>query len=131
MQTDEAMKPSGSPVPGVIPESVGVCDDSVAAHTPFAAKPTTSAPTKPASSADRRNPASLLLAKLLSVIRGDKYLVGAYPPAWHSATALRDGDHVVRQNNDSGAAAHVQSVVAPDSNPAMRAEPREPETKEH
>lgn len=27
-----------------------------------------------------RNPVSRLLAKLLSALRGDKYMVGAYPP---------------------------------------------------
>jgi hypothetical protein len=111
MHTDEAMKPSGSPVSGVIPESGGVDD--------------------PVASTGRRNPASVLFAKLLSVIRGDKYLVGAYPPAWHSATAVRDGDEVLCASNDAAAAAHVQSAVAPDSNPAERAEPGEPATREH
>jgi hypothetical protein len=94
-------------------------------------KPTASAPTKRASSTGRRNPASVLLAKLLSVIRGDKYLVGAYPPAWHSATALRDGDDVAREKNESETAAYVQSAAAPDLNPAKRAEPGQPETSEH
>jgi hypothetical protein len=59
MHTEPTIEPAGSPVPGLIPEA--------------------------APSLARRNPASSALAKLLSVIRGDKYMVDAYPPAWHSA----------------------------------------------
>jgi hypothetical protein len=69
MHTDEAMKPSGSPVSGVIPESGGVDD--------------------PVASTGRRNPASVLVAKLLSVIRGDKYMADAYPPATAAQTKER------------------------------------------
>jgi hypothetical protein len=129
MQTNETMKPGGSPVSGVIPEPVGICDDTVAAHPPLAATSKASATTKPASSRGGRNPASIVLAKLLSVIRGDKYLVGAYPPAWHSATALHDGDDVVRQNHD-GEAGAVQSAVAPELSPAARDAPAASQTKE-
>jgi hypothetical protein len=37
-------------------------------------------------------------ARLLSVLRGDKYMVNAYPPAWRSPAGaaeahLRDGDN--------------------------------------
>ena len=56
MQTEPTSEPTGSPVPGVIPE-----------------------PIRP------RNPASSALAKLLSALRGDKYMVGAYPPDWGGA----------------------------------------------
>jgi hypothetical protein len=42
---------------------------------------------KPASRPRRRNPAS----KLMSVLRGDKYMVNAYPPAWRSPTSGGDG----------------------------------------
>jgi hypothetical protein len=34
-----------------------------------------------------RDPASRALAKLLSALRGDKYMVGAYPPNWHGAAS--------------------------------------------
>jgi hypothetical protein len=129
MQTNEAIEPAGSPVSGVIPESVGVCDDTVAADRRLPATSKASAPTEPASSPGRRNPASTVLAKLLSVIRGDKYLVGAYPPDWHSATALRDGDDAVGQNHD-GEAGAVQSAVAPESSPAGRGAPAASQTKE-
>jgi len=39
-----------------------------------------------------RNPASSVLAKLLSALRGDKYMVGAYPPDWHGAASARDAE---------------------------------------
>jgi hypothetical protein len=56
MQTEPTSEPTGSPVFGVIP-----------------------GPIRP------RNPASSALAKLLSALRGDKYMVGAYPPDWGGA----------------------------------------------
>jgi hypothetical protein len=63
MQTESTSEPTGSPVPGVIPE-----------------------PIRP------RNPASSVLAKLVSALRGDKYMVGAYPPDWHGAASARDAE---------------------------------------
>jgi hypothetical protein len=56
MQTDSTSELTGLPVPGVIPETIGA-----------------------------RFPASSVLAKLLSALRGDKYMVGAYPPDWRGA----------------------------------------------
>ena len=56
MQTEPTSEPTGSPVSRVIPE-----------------------PSRP------RDPASSVLAMLLSALRGDKYMVGAYPPDWHGA----------------------------------------------
>ena len=40
----------------------------------------------------RRNPASRVRAKLLSALRGDKHMVGAYPPDWHGADAAAAAD---------------------------------------
>jgi hypothetical protein len=37
------------------------------------------------------NPGSSPFAKLLSVIRGDKYMANAYPPGWHSAARSTAG----------------------------------------
>ena len=34
-----------------------------------------------------RNPASRVGARLLSALRGDKYMVGAYPPDWPGAAS--------------------------------------------
>ena len=56
MQTKPTSEPIGSPVSGVISETI-----------------------RP------RNPASSVLAKLLSALRGDKYMAGAYPPDWRGA----------------------------------------------
>lgn len=62
MQTKPTSEPTGAPVPRVIPEPTRSGDDALAIG--------------PAPSLRRRNPAS----KLLSALRGDKYMVGAYPP---------------------------------------------------
>ena len=62
MQTKPTSQPTGSPVPGVIPEPIRPAHDALA--------------TGPAPSLRRRNPASMLL----SALRGDKHMVGAYPP---------------------------------------------------
>jgi hypothetical protein len=35
-------------------------------------------------------PTSSVLAKLSSALRGDKYMVGAYPPDWHGAASAPD-----------------------------------------
>jgi hypothetical protein len=94
MPSTPTLEPTGSPVRGAIPD--------------------------PASSPGRRNPASTALAKLLSVIRGDKYLVDAYPPTWHDAGAVRDGDEV----------ADERSAVALEPYAAERAAPVASQTKE-
>jgi hypothetical protein len=61
-------KPTGSPVPGVIPEPVRVHDDTPAAN-------------KRGVTIDTAPPRALNpLAKLLSHLRGDRHMVGAYPP---------------------------------------------------
>jgi hypothetical protein len=39
-----------------------------------------------------RNPPSTMLGKLLSVIRGDKYMADAYPPQWQSAAPAPTAD---------------------------------------
>jgi hypothetical protein len=62
MQTKPTSEPTGSPVPGVVPEPIQLRDDAITHRT--------------TPSPRRRNPAS----KLLSALRGDKYMVGAYPP---------------------------------------------------
>jgi hypothetical protein len=60
MQTELISEPTGSRVPGVIPE-----------------------PNRPRSS---------VRAKLLSALRGDKYMVGAYPPEWRGAAHAHDAE---------------------------------------
>jgi hypothetical protein len=129
MQTNAAIEPTGSPVPGVITEPVRVHDDTVAAHQRLAT-PTASGTTKPASSPGPRNPASIVLAKLLSVIRGDKYMADAYEPAWSALMAGRASAVVVREDHDGEAAAGVQSAVASQPTTAKRAAPATAQTEE-
>jgi hypothetical protein len=123
MQTQPTIEPTGSPVPGLIPEPVRVRHDSVAAQARPIATPTASGTTMPASSAGRRNPASIVLANLLSAIRGDKHMVDAYPPAWHSAAAARAGDDVAQPSHDGEVAAGVLAGVASEPDSAAVAAP--------
>jgi hypothetical protein len=87
MQTKPTIEPTRSPVPGVIPEPVRVHGDTVAARQRHTATGTTT----PGASPGRRNPARIVSAKLLSIIRGDQYRANAYPPARRSAAAARGG----------------------------------------
>jgi hypothetical protein len=75
MQTKPTGEPSGSPVPGVIPEPIRLRHDAAAANERDGVA------TDQGSASRRRNSASGPLARLLSTLRGDKYMVGAYPPA--------------------------------------------------
>jgi hypothetical protein len=43
------------------------------------------------------------LAKAMSILRGDKYMVGAYPPQWHGDAAARDSATVRRSSHDDAA----------------------------
>ena len=69
MQIKPTSEPTRSPIPGVVPDPVRVHHDTAAAHERDGAA------IEPAL-LRRRSP----LAKLLSHLRGDKYMVGAYPP---------------------------------------------------
>jgi hypothetical protein len=66
MQTKPTSESTGSLAAGVVPEPIRFRDDAVTFD--------------PAASPRRRIPASKALAKLLSALRGDKYMVDAYPP---------------------------------------------------
>jgi hypothetical protein len=60
-----------SPAPGIVPGPVQVSDG---------AAPLTAATEKRDESKGRRNPVRMASAKVTSTLRGDKYMVGAYPP---------------------------------------------------
>jgi hypothetical protein len=60
MQTDTTSEPTGSRVPGVIPEPI--------------------------------RPRKSVFAKLVSALRGDKYMVGAYAPEWRGAARADDNE---------------------------------------
>jgi hypothetical protein len=61
MQTTGTTERSGSPAPGIIPDPAYVHWERDPVH---------------------RGRAGIGLAKLLRVIRGDKYMTNAYPPEW-------------------------------------------------
>jgi hypothetical protein len=107
METKPRLEPTGSPVPGVIPEPVRVHHDPAARRERLHARSPTSGTTVPASPSGRRNPARILLAKLLSAIRGDKYMIDAYPPGWHGGTAAPTGDHTTQPSDEGDTAAGV------------------------
>jgi hypothetical protein len=102
METKPEMEPSRSSVPGVIPEPIRVHHDSGPSHEGRGAAPKPSATAEPASSPRRRNPASVLLAKLLSAVRGYKYMTDAYPPARRRPSAVRVEDKGVEARPDTG-----------------------------
>jgi|tagenome__1003787_1003787.scaffolds.fasta_scaffold20976307_1 hypothetical protein len=107
MQTKPRPEPTDSPVPGVIPEPWRVQHDLAAGSEPPATLTTSTS--LPASPSGRRNPVRVLLAKLLSAIRGDKYMVDAYPPAWHGGGAARTGDRIPRPSDKGDTAVDVAS----------------------
>ena len=102
METKPEMEPSRSSVPGVIPEPIRVHHDSGPSHERRSAAPQTSATTEPTSSPRRRNPASVLLAKILSAVRGDKYMTDAYPPARRPPSAAGVKDKAIEARPDAG-----------------------------
>ena len=67
--TDMQTQPTSSPVPGVIPGPIRVHDEVAAAGASGGVTIEAAAPR-------RRGP----LARLAGRLRGDKYMVGAYPP---------------------------------------------------
>jgi len=70
MQTNSRIEPSVSPVPGIVPEPVRVNRDAETAP-------------------HRSNPARMVLAKMLSALRGDKYMADAYAPDGQPGAATR------------------------------------------
>ena len=73
MKTTFPIESHTSPAPGIIPEP-SLVHDEPAASPP---RSTRRAPGTTATRAARRTP----LARLLAALRGDKYMVDAYPPA--------------------------------------------------
>jgi hypothetical protein len=101
METKPTRQPSGSPVPGLIPEPIRVHHDGAPAQEGRLAAPKPNDMTERASSPLRRNPASVLLAKLLGAVRGDEYLADAHAPAWGRSAAARVGDDAVEAQPDN------------------------------
>jgi hypothetical protein len=116
LHTTFAIESNDSPAPGIIPEPVRV-HDQPAVPTRRAGGPPAGRASKLLSSPGRRIPVRILLAKLMSVIRGDKYMIDAYLPAWSSDPDTRDNDGPGRPNHHGALRATVQ--------PAARREPRQ------
>jgi hypothetical protein len=89
MQSSRSIEPPESAVPGVIPAPVGVHDEGGAAYEGVAADPTPGEPSEHADPRDASKRTRGPFAKLLSVVRGDKYMAGAYEPAWSTAMDRR------------------------------------------
>jgi hypothetical protein len=79
MQPTGRIEPSGSPAPGIIPDPAYVHDEPTAPDQPRPAAATAGSEKSPA----HRGRASGGLARVLRVIRGDKHMTNAYPPARH------------------------------------------------
>jgi hypothetical protein len=120
---------TGSLVSEVILEPVPVQRD-VAAHQGLTATATVTGTTEPALQSRRPNAGSSPFAKLLGVIRGDKYMANAYPPDWHSAATARDGDEVVFEKQDGEAATGARTAVATERTTVGHAASRASRTKE-
>ncbi len=73
MKTMSSIESHTSPAPGIIPDP-SLVQDEPAASTPQSSRRADGTNTRPAA---RRTP----LARLLAVLRGEKYMVDAYPPA--------------------------------------------------
>jgi hypothetical protein len=91
MHPTSAIESNDSPAPGIIPEPAHVQDQPAAASS-HAEPPVRGSAVKPPSSPSQRNPARMLLDRVLGVFRGDKYMVDAYPPAWDADAAQRGGE---------------------------------------
>ena len=130
MQTAPMVEPPGSSVPGVIPEPVRVHDDATAARQRGSATPRTGGTIKPVASPSHRNAASATLTKLLGIIRGNKYMVDAYPLAWRGAGAARGVSDDSGLDHHEVAAGQFGVAAEPSvAEPARPAAPADPTTK--
>jgi hypothetical protein len=99
MHNEPAVAPPASPSAGIVPHSVPAVTEAV------------SRPPAPVWSPGGRQPVRfvLLLRKLMSALRGDKYMVGAYPPDW-AASSTRS-DQARRSEDGAPPAAAVVSAT--------------------
>jgi hypothetical protein len=74
-------QPDRSSAPGIIPEPVEVYDEPAA--------PTAATEQRDDAKPGRRNPVRLAAAKVMSALRGDKYMIDAYPAPGHEDAATR------------------------------------------
>ena len=82
MTTTNQSEPS--PAPGIIPAPADVNSDT-APRTPAIEKANNPKPGRP-------NLLRTAVAKLISALRGDKYMIDAYPPTRHEDATTSDGE---------------------------------------
>jgi hypothetical protein len=128
MQSNRSIKPPDSAAPGVIPGPVDVHDDAV--DDGQAQKPMSGETPERADPRGTRNRARGPFAKLLGVVRGDKYMADAYEPAWSAMMASRAGTGVLRQDDDGELDAAVQRAAEPRPIGAGAVAPAAPAQKE-
>ena len=124
MHATFAIESNDSPAPGIIPEPVHV-HDQPAKPTRRTGQPPAGRATKLLPAPGQRNPVSIVLARVMRVIRGDRYMIDAYPPAWHSDAPARDSAGLVRQNHNDARTANAQSTPQPEPSDTDRAAPAE------
>jgi hypothetical protein len=118
MHTTFAIESNDSPAPGIIPEPAHVHDDP-AKPTRRSGQPAANRATSLLWSSGKRSAVSIVLAKLRSAIRGDKYTIDAYPPAGHGDVTTRDGDRLARPNHCVSSLAPGTHVDAEAQHPGM------------
>ncbi len=89
------------PVAGILPEPPHLNGDTAGPTAPTGRR---SAPKQ-----GRANPVSIVLGKLVSALRGDKYMVGAYPSDAHGDAAAPDD----RGSRAREALSHAQPTFPP------------------
>ena len=115
MYTQPAPAPSGSPVPGIIPEPVRVVDalggngGRISSQAVDGIADRSAAPW-------RRHAIANLLARLLSVIRGDKHGGDAGPPAWRATAPARAEVTRADVHTDVPAGGHPAGKLDPNRN---------------
>jgi hypothetical protein len=128
MQSNRSIKPPDSAAPGVIPGPVDIHDDAV--DDGQAQKPMSGETRERADPRGTRNRATGRFAKLLGVVRGDKYMADAYEPAWSAMMASRAGTGVARQDDDGELDAAVRRAAEPRPIGAGAVAPAAPAQKE-
>jgi hypothetical protein len=127
MQSNRSIKPPDSAAPGVIPGPVDVHDDAV--DDGQAQKPMSGETRERADPRGTRNRARGPFAKVLGVVRGDKYMADAYEPAWSAMMARRARGGVAR-HDDGELDAAIQRAAEPRPIGAGAVAPAAPAQKE-
>ena len=119
MHTTFAVESNDSPAPGIIPGPVHIHDQPAGRHAAPDAHRQAAQPNR-WPRPGQGNPVSIVLAKLMGVIRSDTYMVDAYPSASGSDSAPGDGDGLIRPSHDAPLRASARSPAPPEPGEATR-----------